>query len=74
MDTFLRALQAYAYGSGWLLISIVFAIIGFKLFDKFCPIDFKQEIENQNQAFALLVGLFLLGLTFGILYLAAHLG
>lgn len=73
MDDFILALKSYAYGSGWLVISILFAIAGFKLFDKLSPIDFKQQIENQNTAFALLVGLFLLGLTFGILYLAAHL-
>jgi len=73
MDTFLDALISYAYGTGWLVLCIVFAIIGFKVFDKFCPIDFKQEIEKGNTAFALLIGLFLFGLTFGILYFAAHL-
>jgi len=73
MQDFMLALKSYAYGSGWLVISILFAIVGFKLFDKLSPIDFKQQIENQNVAFALMMGLFLLGLTFGILFLAAHL-
>ncbi len=73
MNTFLLALQSYAYGIGWLVLCIAFAIIGFRLFDRFCPIDFKQQIEEKNIAFALMAGMFLFGLTFGILYLAAHL-
>ena len=73
MQNFWLALQSYAYGIGWLVLSITFAIVGFRLFDKFCPIDFKQQIEDKNVAFALMAGMFLFGLTFGILYLAAHL-
>ncbi len=73
MEDFWLAMKSYAYGTGWLLISMVFSIVGFKLFDAFCPIDFKKEIEKGNTAFALLIGMFLLGLTFGILYLAAAL-
>ncbi len=73
MEFFLLSLRAYAYGIGWLVICISFAIIGFRLFDRFCPIDFKHEIQEKNLAFAVMAGLFLFGLTFGILYLAAHL-
>lgn len=73
MEDFILALKSYAYGSGWLVISILFAIAGFKLFDKLSPINFQKEIEEKNTAFALLMGMFLLGLTFGILFLAAHL-
>jgi hypothetical protein len=47
-------------------------ILGFRLFDRFCPIDFRKEIEAQNMAFAVMIGLFLFGLTFGVLYFAAH--
>lgn len=68
----LLALKSYLYGIGWLVICITFTIIGYRAFDHFCPINFRKEIEKQNMAFALLLGLFLLGLTFGILYLAAH--
>ncbi len=72
MADLLAALKSYLYGIGWLCISVAFSVIGFKIFDKFTPIDFKKELEAQNMAFALMIGLFLLGLTFGVLYLAAH--
>lgn len=68
----LVALRNYIYGAGWLIIAIQFTIIGYRLFDRLCPIDFKKELENQNMAFALLLGLFMLGLSFGALYFAAH--
>lgn len=73
MNYFLQAIYAYLYGAGWLLLALFFTILGFRLFDKFTPFDFKAEIEKGNMAFAVLLGLFLLGLTFGVLYLAAHL-
>jgi uncharacterized membrane protein YjfL (UPF0719 family) len=66
------ALKNYIYGIGWLLIAIQMTIVGFRLFDHFCPIDFREEIKKQNMAFAVMIGLFLFGLTFGILYFAAH--
>lgn len=66
------ALKNYVYGAGWLALCILASIVGFRLFDRFCPIDFKKQIEAGNMAFAVMAGLFLLGLTFGILYLAAH--
>ena len=68
----LLAFKSYLYGIGWLAICIFFSAVGFRLFDHLCPIDFRREIEKQNMAFAIMVGLYLLGLTFGILYLAAH--
>lgn len=75
MDTvfLMNALKSYAFGIGWLIICLAFVIIGFRLFDHFCPIDFKKQLEEKNLAFAVMIGLFLFGLTFGILYLAAHL-
>lgn len=73
MVDFWLAMKSYAYGIGWLVISCTFSIIGYKLFDYFTPIDFKTELEKGNVAFALMIGLFLLGLTFGILFLAASL-
>ncbi len=72
MHEMLLALKSYLYACGWLLISILFVIIGYRLFDRFCPIDFSREIRQQNMAFALMIGLFLLGIAFGTLYLAAH--
>ena len=72
MDVFLMAIKSYLYGIGWLVICITFSVIGFRVFDRFCPIDFRKEIEEKNMAFAVMLGLFLLGLTFGILYLAAN--
>lgn len=68
VSTFAR----YAYGIGWLVICIVFTAIGFKIFDALTHIDFKAELEKGNVGFGLLVGLYLLGLTFGCLYFAAH--
>lgn len=72
MQDFLIALKCYLYGIGWLVICVTFCVIGFRVFDRFCPIDFKKEIEEKNMAFAVMLGMFLLGLTFGILYLAAN--
>ncbi|TVR47410.1 MAG: DUF350 domain-containing protein [Planctomycetota bacterium] len=42
------------------------------MFDRLTPIDFKAELEKGNVGFGILLGLFLLGLTFGCLYFAAH--
>lgn len=72
MAGFFQALRNYLYGIGWLIICIQFTILGFRLFDKHCPIDFKKEVEKGNTAFAIMIGLFLFGLVFGILYFAAH--
>lgn len=72
MADLMAALKSYLYGIGWLMISLAFSIIGLKVFDRFSPIDFKKQIEKGNIAFALMMGLFLFGLTFGILYLAAN--
>ncbi|TVR15216.1 MAG: DUF350 domain-containing protein [Planctomycetota bacterium] len=62
----------YAYGIGWLVICIVFTAIGFKVFDRLTHIDLRAELEKGNVGFGILVGLYLLGLTFGCLYFAAH--
>lgn len=62
----------YAYGIGWLVICIVFTAIGFKVFDRLTHINFKEELEKGNVGFGIMIGLFLLGLTFGCLYFAAH--
>ena len=66
------ALKSYLYGIGWMLICIQFCIIGIRLFDKFSPVDFKKEVEEKNMAFAVIIGLYLFGLTFGMLYFASH--
>jgi hypothetical protein len=69
------ALKSYLYGIGWLTIIICFlpiavravlAVVGLG------PLDARKEIEKQNLAFAVVAGLFLLGLIFGVLYFAAH--
>lgn len=69
------ALKSYLYGIGWLAIIIVFlplavravlAVVGLG------PRDARKELEKQNLAFAVVAGLFLLGLVFGVLYFAAH--
>ena len=70
MADFFAALKQYAYGIGWLIICISFCIVSFKVFDRFVPIDFKKEIENQNIAFAIFMGLFLFGLALGTLIFA----
>jgi len=72
LDTFLDALTAYLYGMGWLVICISFSAIGFKVLDRVVPIDFRKEIEERNMPFAVLLGLFMFGLSFGTLYFAAH--
>jgi len=72
MEDFLLALKSYAYGIGWLVLCIGFSAVGFKVFDKLTPIDFRKEIEAGNMAFAVMVGAFLFGLTFGVLYFAAN--
>lgn len=68
-------LKSYLYGIGWLAISVYFlpiavravlAVVGFG------PMEARKEIEKQNLAFAVVAGLFLLGLVFGVLYFAAH--
>lgn len=66
------ALKNYLYGIGWLLVALLAIVKGFHLFSKFCPIDIRREIENKNMAAAVMVGLFLFGLSFGILYFLAH--
>lgn len=68
----LLALKSYLYGIGWLTICVFFVILAFRLFTRHGPVDVKKELEKQNMALALMLGLWLLGLTFGILYLAAH--
>lgn len=72
MSELWAALKSYLYGIGWLVISIQLSLLGFRLFDKMTPIDLRKEIENQNMACAIMVGLLLLGLVFGTLYFAAH--
>lgn len=72
MGELFLALKSYLYGIGWLLICIQATILGFRAFDRHCPVDFGKEIEEHNMAFAVMVGLFLFGLVFGTLYLAAH--
>ncbi len=72
MHQVLLALKSYLYGGVWLLIAILVAILGYRLLDHYSPIDLTHEIRQQNIAASLVVGLFLLGLVFGTLYLAAH--
>ena len=70
MEQFLGALKQYLYGIGWLVICITFCIVAFKLFNKFSPVDFKKELEEKNIAFALFMGLFMLGIALGALLFA----
>lgn len=72
MEDLANALHSYLYGAGWLFLTIACSLIGLRLFDWLSPVNFKKEIEKGNMAFAVMVGLYLLGLTFGMLYLAAH--
>ena len=72
MNDLWLALKNYAYGIGWLLIAVQAILFGFRLFARFCPLDMRKEIQDRNMAFAVMAGLFLLGLTFGVLYFVAH--
>lgn len=72
MNDLWLAFKNYLYGIGWLLIAVQAILYGFRLFARFCPLDVRQEIQDRNMAFAVMVGLFLFGLTFGVLYFVAH--
>ena len=73
MQDFLVALKSYLYGIGWGVIAIQLTILAYRLFDRFTPLDCGREIRERNTAFAVVVGMFLFGISFGVLYLAAHL-
>jgi hypothetical protein len=73
MDALFAALKSYAYGMGWLCLAVIASVIGLWLLDRLGPLNLRSELERQNPAVAVVVGLYLLGLTFGILYMAAHL-
>ena len=73
MQEFLLALRTYLYGIGWGVVAIQLTILAYRLFDRFTPLDFGREIREQNTAFAVVLGMFLFGISFGVLYLAAHL-
>ncbi len=67
------ALKSYLYGCGWLVIALVGTAQGLRYLQRYSPVNVKAELERGNMAVALVLGLFLFGLVFGILYLAAHL-
>lgn len=70
MAGFLAAIKQYLYGAGWFVICITFCIVSYKLLDKYIPINFKKEIEEKNMAFAVFLGLFMMGLALGSLLFA----
>ena len=72
MSEFWSALKCYLYGVGWLVIILAFLGIALERFARLLPLDVRQQIEQQNLAFAILAGLFLLGLVLGVFYFAAH--
>ena len=72
MSDLWSALKSYLYGIGWLVIVVQFLPIAVRTVLRLVPVDARQEIEKQNLAFALLAGLFLLGLSFGVFYFVAH--
>jgi len=75
MSQLWSAFTSYLYGIGWLVIILCFlpiavrsvlALVGLG------PADARKEIEKQNLAFAVVAGLFLVALVFGVFYFAAH--
>jgi ABC-type sulfate transport system permease component len=72
MSDFWLALKNYLYGIGWLFIAFQAIAYGLRLFVRVCPLDIRHEIAAKNMAAAVMVGLFLFGLAFGVLYFVAH--
>lgn len=69
------ALKSYLYGIGWLVIVVNFLPIAIRAVLSMAglgPGEARKELEKQNLAFAVVAGLFLLGLVFGVFYFAAH--
>ncbi len=65
-----HALWQYVYGIGWLIIAVVFCIGTYKVFDWVDPLDFRKELEKNNIAMGIVIGMLLLGLTLGTLIFA----
>ncbi len=65
-----HALCQYLYGIGWLIIAVVFCIGTYKVFDLIDPLDFRKELEKNNIAMGIVIGMLLLGLTLGTLIFA----
>lgn len=75
MSALWSALTSYLYGIGWLVIIVTFLPMALRaLLGVFgiTPSEARKELEKQNLAFAIAGGLLALGLTFGVLYFAAH--
>ena len=68
-----HALLQYLYGIGWLVIAVGFCIGTYKFFNWVDPMDFRKELERENMAVGIVVGMLLLGLTLGTLIFAGML-
>ena len=72
MTALWSALGSYLYGIGWLLIVLYALPVAVRAVLRVIPLDARQELQKQNLAFAVLAGMFLMALVFGLLYFAAH--
>jgi len=70
MEVLKQALYQYLYGIGWLVIAVVFCIGTYRVFDMIDPLDFRKELEKNNIAMGIVIGMLLLGLTLGTLIFA----
>ncbi len=52
----------FLYAILGVIITLIFMIIGFKLFDKTTPFDTSKQLENNNIAVGIVVGSIFIGL------------
>lgn len=52
----------FAYAVGGALVTLVFMVIGYKLFDRLTPFDTSKELAEKNTAVGIVVGSIFIGL------------
>ncbi len=52
----------FLYAIFGVIITLIFMVIGFKLFDKITPFDTSKQLENNNVAVGIVVGSIFVGL------------